>query len=63
VDAKFVSAVPLYMELTDGKIMRLGLIVARGPSTVEQSFQLPKLAAPIKCLMINYNYDVLSTEN
>jgi len=63
VDAKFVNAVPLYMELTDGKIIRLGPIVARGPNTVDQSFQLPKLPAPIKKLTINYYYDVLCTDN
>ncbi len=63
VDAKFVNAVPLYMELTDGKIMRMGLIVAHGDSTVDQNFQLPKLPAPIKRLIINYYYDVLCTDN
>jgi hypothetical protein len=63
VDAKFVNAVPLYMELADGKIMRMGLIVAHGDSTVDQNFQLPKLPAPIKRFIINYYYDVLCTDN
>ena len=40
VDAQFVNVVPLYMELTDGKIMRLGLILAHGPKTVEPEFSI-----------------------
>ncbi len=32
-------------------------------TTIEQTLQLPKLAAPVKRAMINYYYDVLSTEN
>ena len=53
---------PLYLELTDGKIIRLGQIAIHGPNTVEQTVQLPKLSAPIKRVMINYYYDVLCTE-
>jgi aminopeptidase N len=34
-----------------------------GPTTVDQTVQLPKLPAPVKRAMINYFYDVLSTEN
>jgi aminopeptidase N len=63
VDAKFANAVPVYLELTDGKIMRLGEIAIHGPNTVEQTVQLPKLPAPIKRVLINYNYDVLCTDN
>jgi hypothetical protein len=63
VDAKFVNSVPVYLELTDGKIMRLGEIAIHGPNTVEQTVKLPKLPAPIKRVLINYNYDVLCTDN
>lgn len=63
VDAKFVNPVPLYLELTDGRILRIGSIAIRGPVTVEQTVQLPKLPAPIKRVLINYNYDVLCTDN
>jgi aminopeptidase N len=63
VGANFANAVPVYLELTDGKIMRLGEIAIHGPNTVEQTVQLPKLPAPIKRVLINYNYDVLCTDN
>jgi hypothetical protein len=63
VDAKFANIVPLYLELSDGKIMRLGAIAIHGPTTVEHTVQLPKLSAPIKRVLINYNYDVLCTDN
>jgi hypothetical protein len=63
VDAKFANSVPVYLELADGKIIRLGQIAIHGPTTVEQTVQLPKLPAPIKRVLINYNYDVLCTDN
>jgi hypothetical protein len=63
VDAKFANAVPVYLELADGKIIRLGAIRIHGPTTVDQTIQLPKLSAPIKRVLINYNYDVLCTDN
>jgi hypothetical protein len=43
--------------------MHLGQISIHGPTTVEQTVQLPKLPAAIKRVLINYNYDVLCTDN
>jgi hypothetical protein len=63
VGAKFVNTVPVYIELDNGKILRLGQIAIHGPNTVEQTVQLPKLPAAIKKVSINYYYDVLCTEN
>jgi hypothetical protein len=63
VNAQFVNAVPVYLELADGKVMHLGQISIHGPTTVEQTVQLPKLPAAIKRVLINYNYDVLCTDN
>jgi hypothetical protein len=63
VDANFANAVPIYLELADGKVMRLGQIAIHGPKTVEQTVQLPKLPTAIKKVMINYYYDVLCTDN
>jgi hypothetical protein len=63
VGAKFANTVPLYVELANGQIMRLGQIAIHGPNTVEQTVQLPKLPAAIKRVMINYYYDVLCTDN
>ncbi len=63
VPADFKMLVPLYIELTDGKIIRLGEIGITGDKTVDQTVSLPKMAQPIKRALINYYYDVLSTEN
>jgi hypothetical protein len=63
VDAHFANAVPIYLELADGKVMRMGQIAIHGPKTVEQTVQLPKLPAAIKKVSINYYYDVLCTDN
>jgi hypothetical protein len=63
VGANFANTVPLYLELADGRVMRLGSAAIHGPKTVEQTVQLPKMPAPIKKVMINYNYDVLCTDN
>ena len=63
VAPNFVNAVPFYLELTDGRILRPGSLIIRGSKTEEQTVSLPKLPAPIKKVMINYYYDVLSTDN
>jgi aminopeptidase N len=63
VDARFANAVPVYLELADGKVMRLGSIVIHGANSIEQTVALPKMAAPIKKVVINYNYDVLCADN
>ena len=63
VSANFRMAVPFYVEYTDGKVIYLGSVVIVGDKTIEQTVALPKLPAPVKRLLINYNYDVLSTEN
>ena len=63
VGPKFANTVPLYLELANGQIMRLGQIAIHGPNTVEQTVQLPKLPAAVKRVMINYYYDVLCTDN
>jgi hypothetical protein len=61
--ANFRMLVQVYLELTDGKVLHLGTVPVAGATTVEQAVQLPKLATPVKKAMINYFYDVLSTEN
>jgi hypothetical protein len=63
VSDKFKMLVPLYLELTNGKIISLGSINITGNKTIDQTVQLGKLPAPVKRVSINYYYDVLSTEN
>jgi len=59
----FKMRVPIYLELTNGDVLHLGSVTISGDTTVDQTVQLPKLPAPVKRAMINYFYDVLSTEN
>jgi hypothetical protein len=63
VAAGFKMLVPIYVELTNGKVMYLGSVAMVGNTTVDQTVEVPKLASPIKRALINYYYDVLSTEN
>jgi aminopeptidase N len=63
VDANFVNSVPIYLELANGNIVRLGAIKIHGVKTVEQTVQLPRLPSDIKKVSINYYYDVLCREN
>jgi hypothetical protein len=63
VPANFKMAVPLYLELADGKFLRLGAAAILGSSTIDQTISLPKMPSPVKRLIINYNYDVLAIEN
>jgi aminopeptidase N len=63
VPAGFKMLVPIYLELANGTVMHLGSATISGDATVDQTVQLPKLPAPVKRAMINYFYDVLSTEN
>ncbi|MGA3079995.1 MAG: M1 family aminopeptidase [Terracidiphilus sp.] len=62
VSDKFKMLVPVYLELTDGKVIRLGSFAIEGSITLDQTVQLPKMAAPVKRASINYYYDVLSVE-
>ena len=63
VGENFKMLVPLYLELTDGKVIELGSVAIHGSAVVEQTVQLPKFQAAPKRAMVNYYYDVLSTEN
>ncbi len=63
VSPEFVMMVPIYLELIDGRVMRLGSVMMKGSSTADQTIALPKLPGTVKRVLINYYYDVLSTEN
>jgi aminopeptidase N len=56
----FKMLVPLYAELTDGRIVRLGSATIIGNTTVEQ--QVPLGQVPVKRAILNHNYDVLALE-
>jgi Peptidase family M1 domain len=59
VDDTFKMMVPIYLELADGRIARLGTISLSGNKTEEHSVPLNGLKAAPKRAMLNYNYDVL----
>ena len=55
--------VPLYLELSDDKVVKLGSAPIYGNRTVQQRIPLGHMAATPKRAMVNYFYDVLSTDN
>ena len=63
VSPNFKMLVPIYLEFTDGKIIRIGAVQVTGSNTLDQTANLPKLPGQVKRVSINYYYDVLSTEN
>jgi len=63
VPASFKMVVPVYIEFADGKVIRYGSIPIAGSSTFDRTVPLPKLQSPVKRILINYYYDVLSTED
>jgi hypothetical protein len=56
----FKMPVPLYVELTDGRVVRLGSATMVGNRTIEQ--QVPLGNIPVKRALLNYYYDVLGLE-
>jgi Peptidase family M1 domain len=62
VDASFLMTVPVYIELLDGKIYRLGTIPMTGNTTFEKDIALRGLTQKPKRAMINYFHDVLCTQ-
>ncbi len=63
VPAEFKMVVPIYLELSDGKVVRFGSLPVIGSSTVDQTVPMGKLPFVVKRISINYYYDVLSMEN
>lgn len=59
VDKNFGMPVPIYLELMNGNIVRLGSPVMVGNANVDQSVTLTGLKETPRRAMINYYYDVL----
>jgi len=55
--------VPVYLELANGRVTRLGTAQAVGNRTVEQKVTLTGVKDKPKRAMINYHNDVLVTMN
>jgi len=60
VSDAFRMLVPIYLELQDGRIIRLGSAHITGNKTVEQNVPLGQI--PVKRAILNYYYDVLAVE-
>ena len=57
----FKMLLPLYVELTDGRVVRLGSATMLGNRTIEQEIPLGQI--PVKRALLNHNYDVLALED
>lgn len=60
VSKDFVMLVPIYLQLENGAITRLGNATMKGDTVIEQTVNVGKLPSPAKKLILNYNADVLS---
>ena len=63
VPDNFKMLVPIYIELSDGRIIRLGVVSIVGNSATEKEIPIAKPPSPIKRIMIDYLHDVLAIEN
>ncbi|MCI0404312.1 MAG: hypothetical protein L0212_12475 [Acidobacteria bacterium] len=62
VDPEFKMVVPIYLEMADGKVFRLGTIPMIGNSTRDAKVPLAGLKGNPKRAMLNYFNDVLCTQ-
>jgi hypothetical protein len=60
VSKDFLMIVPVYLQLADGRTVRVFNLGMGGDMTSEHTIKLGRLPSPAKKLLINYNYDVLS---
>ena len=63
VDQKFHMPIPIYIELADGGIARVGIVPLTGNTSFENSIVLRGLKTKPKRAMINYYHDVLCNQN
>lgn len=63
VDGKFRMLVPLYLEMANGSVIRLGAARIEGNGTIEQQIPLGVMKDKPKRATINYYYDVLCTQS
>jgi hypothetical protein len=60
VNDNFDMVVPVYLELADGRTVRLGTLSMHGNQSVEKEVNLGQLKAKPKRAVFNANYDVLA---
>ena len=62
VDDKFMMPVPIYLDFGNNKVINLVALRMVGNSTAPLSLPLTGISQPPKRVLLNYNYDILSTE-
>ena len=60
VSDNFDMVVPVYLELADGRVARLGMLAMHGNQSVEKQVNLGQMKTKPKRAIFNYNYDVLA---
>jgi aminopeptidase N len=60
VSKDFLMLVPLYLQMADGRTVRILNLGMEGDRVSDHTVKLGKLPAPAKKLLLNYNQDVLS---
>jgi aminopeptidase N len=63
VDEKFRMLIPLYLEMGNGSVVRLGAARIEGNRTIQQQIPLGAMKDKPKRASINYFYDVLCTQS
>jgi len=63
VSDNFRMLVPLYLEFTDGRTIRLGSMPMTGNTSADQTVPIGKTSVAIKRVFLNYYNDVLCLEN
>ena len=63
VSDNFKMVVPIYLELSDGRTIRLGAVAMYGNTSAEKVVDIGKPPSPVKRAVIDYMHDVLATEN
>jgi hypothetical protein len=63
VDEKFTMPVPVYLDFGNDKVVKLGSVRVVGNSTVPVSLPLNGISEAPKRVLLNYNLDILCTEN
>jgi hypothetical protein len=60
VSKDFMMLVPLYLQMADGRTVRILNLGMQGDMVSDHTIKLGRLPAPAKKLVLNYNQDVLS---
>jgi aminopeptidase N len=63
VSDDFRMMIPVYVELSDGRTIHLGVVSLRGNTSGEKSVNLGKSSVTAKRVLIDYMHDVLAVEN